>query len=179
MVSAPYIFFHSGRHWWKDDTDPILVNCKTINEEIARPLLTSLSVNVSRPDTLLSWLGNNDAAYITYILVFVDAYLFDHPPPTRWSELFEKLGREATNLQHLVVYWDYDPPIHTGLGTDLGFVQALTQLKVKRSITLEGFYAKPWPEYLERKMGLRPLEGESSRNGLLRQYQRGTKRLTP
>ena len=154
MVSAPYIFFHTDRHRWHDDTDPILVNCKTINEEIAQPLLTSLSVNVSRPDTLLSWLGNNDAAYISYLLVFVDAYCFA-PPATRWSKLFEKLGREATNLQHLVVYWDQEGPIHTGLGTDLCFVRALTQLKVKRSITLEGFYAKPWPECLERKMGLK------------------------
>jgi hypothetical protein len=60
-------------------------------------------VNVSLPDVLLSWLDKNDAAYITDLFVFVSP-VDGGPEATRWSRLFEKLGREATDLQHLTVY---------------------------------------------------------------------------
>jgi hypothetical protein len=47
---APYIFFHSpSGHWWEEGTDPILLNCRSINEEAVQHLLSSLSVNVSKP----------------------------------------------------------------------------------------------------------------------------------
>src|SRR5271170_7614577 len=67
---APYIFFHSpSGHWWEEGTDPILLNCRSINEEAVQHLLSSLSVNVSKPDALLAWLETNDASYITALHV--------------------------------------------------------------------------------------------------------------
>ncbi|EXJ61259.1 uncharacterized protein A1O5_12051 [Cladophialophora psammophila CBS 110553] len=142
MASPPYIFFHNrnGGYWWHEKTDPILQNCRTINEEAAQSLLSSLTVNVSQPCSLLRWLNKNHPAYITDLVVFVDACC-DSPPAMHWSQLFEKLGREATNLQHLTIYWDSENFVHRGLGKDLCFVRALTQLKVKKTITIEGFYA--------------------------------------
>ncbi len=73
---------------------------------------------------------------------------------THWSRLSAKLGREATNLEHLSFYWDWEDWLHRGLGKDLCFVRALPQLKVKESISLRGFYAQPWPHYLEREIGI-------------------------
>lgn len=127
MASPPYIFFHhaNGFYRWKDGTDPILVNCQNINEEAAKPFLTSLTVNVAEPDGLLLWLDKNDPAYITDLHVIVEA-VWTAPSAACWNKLFEKLGREATNLQHLQVWWDYYNPLHKGLGSDVCFVRALT-----------------------------------------------------
>lgn len=167
MAEPPYMFFHQKvGFFWRDTTDPVLRNCQSINDEAAQPFLASLGVNVSEPDVLLEWLEKNDAAYITELTVFAAAT--DNAP--RWSPLFEKLGRAATNLQHLIVYWEHSNSFHKGLGMDLHFVRALTQLKVKTTITLDGFYAQPWPSYLEREMGLKPVE--TGRFGARRRYQR-------
>jgi hypothetical protein len=192
MAHPPYIFFHSLHgHRWKEGTDPILLNCKSINEEAAQPLLTSLTLNVSQPRGLLTWLKTNDAKYIPTIHVFVDAFIcFDLMSGmaeknytqliTSWQRLFKMLAREATNLLHLEVYWDHYCFVHPGLGKDLCFVRALAQLKVQQSIKIEGCYAQPWPEYLERKTGLRPsAPGEDSWDAELRRYQSGTQGLVP
>jgi hypothetical protein len=62
---APYIFFHSpSGHWWEEGTDPILLNCRSINEEAVQHLLSSLSVNVSKPDALLAWLETNGPTFL-------------------------------------------------------------------------------------------------------------------
>jgi hypothetical protein len=99
---------------------------------------------------------------------------------TGWQRLFRTLARDATNLQRLQVYWDHEGYVHPGLGKNPSFVRALARLKVQQSIKLEGYYAQPWPEYLERKMGLRPLmEGEDAFTVDQRRYQRGTEGLLP
>jgi len=192
MAHPPYIFIHwLHGHRWHERTDPILLNCSSINEEAAQPLLTSLTVNVSEPLGLLNWLKSNNPKYITGLDVFVDAYVkFDlmsgmaeknyNQLLTSWQRLFDKLAREATNLQHLKVYWDWENFIHPGLGKDLCFVRALAQLKVQQSIKIDGFYAQPWPEYLERKMGLRPsVPAEDPLAAERRRYQNGTQGLLP
>jgi len=104
-------------------------------------------VNVSQPDALLTWLDKNDPSHIIDLHVIVEAYCKAHPT-TRWGQLFEKLGREAINLQHLFVLLDAEGPTHRGLGNDLCFSRALVQLKVKRITTINGCYAKDLPEYI-------------------------------
>jgi hypothetical protein len=180
---APYIFFHRASGYrWEEGTDPILLNCRSINEEAVQHLLSSLSINVSQPDALLAWLEINDASYITSLHVHLDAY-YKAPSATRWSRLFEKLGREATNLQHLSVYWDHEGYIHRGLGMDISFVQALVQLKVAKTISIRGFYAQRWPEYIEEKMGLKPFDDENipgtAWSRMLKSYQKGTEGIRP
>jgi hypothetical protein len=114
----------------------------SINDEAAQPLLTSFGVDVSAPKGLLSWLKTNNAKHITNLHVFVNAHVeFDLMPSvaeknyihlvSSWQRLFSKLAREATNLQHLEVYWDWENAIHSGLGRDLCFVRTLAQLKAK------------------------------------------------
>jgi hypothetical protein len=92
------MLFHSvSGHRWAPGTDPILLNCANINEEVAQPLLTSLTINVSQPDNLLSWLDENDARYIIDRLVLVDLY-YKAPSAIRWNQLFRTPGRNAMNL---------------------------------------------------------------------------------
>jgi hypothetical protein len=105
------------------------------------------------------------------------------PSAARWSRLFEKLGCEATDLQHLSVYWDHEGYLHRGLGKDISFVQALLQLKVTKTIPIRGFYAQRWPEYLEEKMGLKPSSDQnipgSTWSRMLKNYQKGTEGIRP
>jgi hypothetical protein len=98
-------------------------------------------------------------AHITDLHVIVEAYCKAHPA-TRWGQLFEKLGREAINLQHLFVLLDAEGPIHRGLGNDLCFPRALVQLKVKRIITINGCYAKDLPRVYRGRTAMKNLAAQ-------------------
>jgi len=182
MYSPPYLFFHSRKgYWWAQGTDPALQKLPTLNDT-PHDLLPSLTINVSQPDALMTWLEINNGALISDLTIFLDATDVA-PSPQRWCVLFHKLQREATNIQNLSVYWDAEGPIHIGLGKSVVFVRGLALLKVKRSVDIGGFYAKHWPRYLEENMGLKPVNKDcvpgSSWERSLRNYQRGTERLNP
>jgi hypothetical protein len=143
MYSPPYIFFHSPVGCrWADGTDPALQKLHTINDA-PNDLLPSLTINVSKPDALMTWLGTNNAARISNLSIFLDATSLS-PSPQQWCRLFDKLQREATDIQHLSVYWDaegpwgtrppwnIEDPLHFGLGKSVVFIRGLAQLKVKK-----------------------------------------------
>ncbi|USP81605.1 hypothetical protein yc1106_08879 [Curvularia clavata] len=182
MYSAPYLFFQRPRGYsWREGTNPALHKLSTLNDA-PDDLLPSLTINVSEPDALMTWLETNNAALISDLLVFVDA-VDTAPSPQRWCLLFDKLQREATKIQNLKVYWDSAGPIHIGLGKSVVFIRGLAQLKVERSLEIGGFYAKHWPRYLEEKMGLKPVDKEISPGSPwvaeLKKYQRGTEGRNP
>jgi hypothetical protein len=130
----------------------------------------------------MTWLETNNAALISDLTIFVDA-TDAAPSPQQWCVLFDKLQREATNIQNLGVYWDAEGPIHIRLGKSVVFIRGLAQLKGKGSVDIGGFYAKHWPKYLEEKMGWKPINKDifpgSSWEGFLRKYQRGTEHRNP
>lgn len=169
-------------YWWKEGTDPALQKLPTLNDA-PHDLLPSLGINVSRPDALMTWLETNNAALISDLTIILEAPYNVRTSPQRWCVLFDKLQREATNIQTLSIYWDAEGPIHIGLGKSVVFVRGLALLKVKKSVDIEGFYATHWPRYLEEKMGLKPVDKSnvpgSSWEGLLRNYQKGTERRNP
>ncbi|KAF2635758.1 hypothetical protein P280DRAFT_473661 [Massarina eburnea CBS 473.64] len=182
MYSPPYIYFHGQRGYrWRDGTDPTLQKLRSLNDA-PHDRLSSLTINVSQPDALMTWLETNNAALITDLSIFLNAY-FDAPTPQRWCILFNKLQQEATNIQNLSVYWDWEDITHPGLGRSVVFVRGLALLKVKTSLDIGGFYAKLWPRYLEENMGLVPVNKNdipgSDWERLLRDYQRGTEHLNP
>jgi hypothetical protein len=194
MYSPPYIFFHSLKGYrWADGTDPALQKLRTINDA-PNDLLPSLTINVSVPDALMTWLETNSAARISNLSIFLDA-TSSSPSPQRWCRLFDTLQQEATNIQDLSVYWDaegpwgtrppwnIENPLHFGLGKSVVFVRGLAQLKVKKSVEISGFYAKHWPRYLEEKMGLMPVNKQNIPGNYwewaLRDYQDGTGGLNP
>jgi hypothetical protein len=91
------------------------------------------------------------------------------------------LARDATDLQHLSVYWDAEGWMQ-GLGKDVTFLRALVMLRVKSTIVIEGFYAVRWPEFMERKMGLRPVQQSLRSRTWVRMvsgFQRGTEGIIP
>jgi hypothetical protein len=182
MYSPPYISFYTQRGYhWKEGTNPALQKLSTINDA-PDDLLQSLTINVSQPDALMAWLETNNAAVISDLHVFVDA-THRAPSPQRWCLLFDKLQREATNIQNLSVYWDAEGPIHIGLGKSVVFIRGLVQLKVEKSLEIGGFYAMHWPRYLEEKMALKPVNKDiipgSPWVGMLKKYQRGTESRNP
>jgi len=194
MYSPPYIFFHSSIGYrWADGTDPALQKLHSLNDA-PNDLLPSLTINVSQPDALMTWLRTNNAARISSLSIFLNATSLS-PSPQQWCRLFDKLQREATDVQHLSVYWDADgpwgtrppwnieDPLHFGLGQSVVFIRGLAQLKVKKSVEIGGFYAKHWPRYLEEKMGLKPVNKQQAPGSFwewsLRDYQEGTERLNP
>ena len=145
-------------------------------------LLPSLSINVSKPDTLLAWLDTNNAALISDLTIFVEP-VDTRPQP--WCALFRKLQNEATGVENLDIYWDAEWGggllSWLGLGKSLEFVREVAKLKVRNPVVIRGFYGRNWPGYLEQNMGLRPVEDFSS-NGKkrsLRIYQKGTEHLNP
>jgi hypothetical protein len=178
---------------WEEGTDPALQKLHTLNDA-PKDLLPSLTINVSQPKALMTWLETNNAALITHLSIFLEATSSSSSPPL-WCRLFDKLQREATNIQHLSIYWDAEGPwgtrrpwniedtLHFGLGRSVVFLRGLAQLKVKKGVEIGGFYAKYWPRYLEEKMGLKPVNKQndtgSSWEWSLRDYQYGTERLNP
>ncbi|KAI1372395.1 hypothetical protein F4677DRAFT_432741 [Hypoxylon crocopeplum] len=140
------------------------------------------------------WLATNNAALVSDLSIFLHATSISSSPPL-WCRLFDKLQREATNIQHLSIYWDADGPwgmrppwniedaLHPGLGRSVVFVRGLAQLRVRKGVEIGGFYAKHWPRYLEEKMGLKPVDKQnvpgSSWERSLIDYQIGTERLNP
>jgi hypothetical protein len=119
---------------------------------------------------------------VSDLTVFVDA-TDSAPSPQRWCLLFDKLQREATNVQNLSVYWDAEGPIHIGLGKSVVFIRGLAQLKVERSLEIGGSYAMHWPRYLEEKMALKPVDKNifpgSPWVDMLKKYQRETESRNP
>jgi len=194
MYSPPYFYFHSRvGHRWQTGTDPALLSLHTLNDA-PKDLLPSLTINVSQPEALITWLETNNAALISNLSIFLHATSSPSRPPI-WSRLFDKLQREATNIQHLSIYWDAEGPwgtrppwniedaLHFGLGRSVVFLHGLVQLKVKKGVEIGGFYAKHWPKYLEEKMGLKPVNKQNLPGSFwewsLRDYQRGTERFDP
>ncbi|KAI9692819.1 MAG: hypothetical protein M1822_004813 [Bathelium mastoideum] len=194
MYSPPYIFFHHPKGYsWDEGTDPALHKLRTLNDA-PDGLIPSLTINVSQPDALMTWLRKNNAALISDLFVFVDA-ASPAASAQRWYLLFDKLRRKAMNIQNLSVYWDADGPWgrptpwrledvgHSGLGKSVVFVRGLALLKVKKSVNITGWYAKLWPGYLKEKLGLEPVDKQnvpgSYRRRELKDYQRGTQRLNP
>jgi hypothetical protein len=184
MYSPPYIFFHGygpQGFRWADNTNPALHQLSTL-DNAPHDLLSSLSVNVSKPDTLLAWLDTNNAALISDLTIFVEPV---DTRPQLWCALFRKLQNEAMGVENLDIYWDAEWGggllSWFGLGRSVEFVREVAKLKVRNSVVIRGFYGRNWPDYLEQNMGLRPVEDFSSNEmkRSLRIYQKGTEHLNP
>lgn len=73
--------------------------------------------------------------------------------------------------------------MHRGLGKSLAFVRALAKIRPSEAVEITGFYAKNWPQYLEKEMGVRVvderlLDGKATPYAL-RSFQAGTEGLKP
>jgi hypothetical protein len=53
--------------------------------------------------------------------------------------------------------WSIEDPLHIRLGGSVVLVSGLAELKMKKSAETVGLYANIFPEYLEEKLGLKPV----------------------
>lgn len=83
--------------------------------------------------------------------------IYDEEGVQDWVELFQRLGREATRLAKVSMYWDQLSRETTGdvanvLSRDEGIIDGLACIKVKHGFDLVGKYAVLLVSFLEEKM---------------------------
>ena len=102
---------------------------------------------------------------------------------TTWCELLNKLADEATGLRHVSVYFDTAVEIDMfGAGRDVAFVRALARMKISGRLKLEGYFAAPWPRYLEEALGKPVWDARDHKKPYLEElaaFQQGTESLIP
>lgn len=75
-----------------------------------------------------------------------------------WRKLLTTIAAVATGLDYVYVFLDAEEEdFHYGAGLDVGFVKALGEIKLVPGGTMEltGMFARGWPEYLEKKVGMK------------------------
>lgn len=153
---------------------------------------SGFQIIVSNPTNLIHWLRNNDATQLSSLKIFSSATDVDDDArvnpfkssrsdakSSEWQRLFELLATDCVtpNLKCVEVFWDCADGWR-GLGTSVGFVRALGKLRPKEQVTLSGFYALNWPDFLRREMGVAVIIEDQSVVGW-RAFQRGTEGLVP
>lgn len=142
--------------------DPsILRTSKQIHHETSLILYSKNTFRIGDPASTLRWLnriGPNNLKFLRSIHLwvdFVDDTNVDIPKVPFWGKLFDRLAQEATGLQHVQVYWEFDEKYGIfSPGKDVNFVRQLTKLKGIQSLVLSGTYALRWPQFLAEKMGV-------------------------
>jgi hypothetical protein len=130
MATSPHLLFHSvSGHRWAPRDRPHPAQLR--KHQVAQPLLTSLTVNVSQTDTLLSWLDEDDARYITDLLVFVDVY-YKAPSAIRWNQLFQNARTRCNESAKLSNLLGFRGPMHTGFGEQCRLCPSSEALEGKR-----------------------------------------------
>jgi len=141
----------------------ILQTCKQVYHE-ASPILYSQNIFAATdPEDiflLLLYIGLENFRLIKHLDFYVP-WPSSLPP---WLRLFRTLAMEASGLRSLSldldVNFDYNEHHNTGtwwggLGDKANFVRALGKIQGLEDLSIKGYYAKTWPEYLEKKMGVR------------------------
>ncbi|TID17067.1 hypothetical protein E6O75_ATG09833 [Venturia nashicola] len=101
--------------------------------------------------------------------------VYDEESAQEWIELFHRLGREATWLENLRIYWDQLSRETPGedinvLSVDKGIIGGLASIKVKHSLVLVGLYAPLLVLSLEEKTGLVGRKMQDGNHVLKHQY---------
>ena len=103
---------------------------------------------------------------------------------SEWISLLKTL---PSSLRTLQVWFGMRPSGNTdkfsGIGTSIDFVRAIGEVKGLSKLTIRGYYAVNWPEYLRRVMDC-PVEAiagcrRKSTLQAIQQFQEGTEHLLP
>jgi hypothetical protein len=169
---------------------------KSIQRQIS-PAFYSENVfaNISNPTFALEWLdkiGKDNIKHLAKLRIYVHPVyergifppgdVFYNPqsgPP--WCKLFRKLAADATGLRQIYIFWDSELTFgHSGGGADVDVVRALAEIRGLQKLEIDGYFAKEWPAYLQRKTGLTvwtPIGREDWYLRELRKFQRDTRDL--
>lgn len=193
MTNRPlFQFFNKAGYFYIKDRDgkPDFRNVLQVCRDDGQDGIGDFDVSVSDPRGLLKWLQQpeNSLDHLVTLSLFIEATTLDSMlPPTismwgdqtadDWLRLFEYISPMLTNLKNLSVYWDCEG-CHRGLGKSLAFIRALAKLRPSEGVTLAGFYAVNWPNYLENEMQVAVVKDMIPHHGL-RSFQVGTEVLWP
>lgn len=141
----------------------ILRTCKQVYRE-ANPILYSQNAfAISHPKQmfrLVGQIGPVNVKLVKTLQIWVP-WGSDLAP---WLQLLHFLAEEATGLRSLELGWGANcaslPHLERGanergLGDNLDFVRTLGNIRGLEELVIEGYYAKNWPAYLERRLGMR------------------------
>jgi hypothetical protein len=135
----------------------ILRSCKKIHSEASPILYSKNTFYVDNPKIMIAFLhqiGSLNSVWLRIIDIWVT---WGHPSP--WIELLDMLSKRATGLRNIMITWGGSwrsaPKPICGLGCNLEFVHALARIRGLETLELSGFYAKPWPAFLEERMNVR------------------------
>ena len=169
-------------------TISVLRTCKQIYTEASPVFYSKNEIVVAEPEMIIRWLaliGRINVRHLRTIRIFVGAADYGGDFSSRdstcvdrlWYKLLDVLARDAAGLRHIYIYWSFD--CSGAAGKDLHFVRRLAKLQRLQSMGLDGYYAKQWPSYLARKLGIEVQEVQHSLPTLKKKYQRGTENLLP
>ena len=166
----------------------VLRTCKQIHTEGSPIFYSKNEIVVDEPEPIIRWfalIGRMNVRHLRRIRIFVGAVqCFENTCPQHsacvgqsWYKLLDELARNAAGLRHIYIYWSFK--CSGAAGKDLHFVRRLGELQRLQSMDLDGYYAKQWPIYLTRKLGIEVHEEAPSLPTLKKRYQRGTETLLP
>lgn len=168
----------------------LLQTCKQIYFEASPILYSQNTHHITNPTTMLAFfnqIGPVHTKELKTLNIWV-AYCVSGP----WLPFLLRLAQDATGIRNIAIGWGIDEMAfhhheRCGLGDDVSLVRALGKIQGLEKLELIGFYAKRWPEYLEKTTGAlvtayRPwntgFRDEDSIN-LFLDYQMATEDLCP
>ncbi|KAH7073386.1 hypothetical protein FB567DRAFT_198865 [Paraphoma chrysanthemicola] len=141
----------------------LLRTCRQVHLEANQIVYAQNTFHIREAEDGLRFLdkiGPRNSAYIVGITIWV-SYLAGC---RAWLQLLQRLATSATGLRRLTIGWgartDCAIPsqrgaMERGLGDNLDFVRTLAQIQGLDELVIQGYYAKPWPAYLEKAMGVK------------------------
>lgn len=168
-------------------TVSLLRTCQQVHREAAPVLYSRMIFHLYVCPKALDFLRSIGPINKTYIKS-LHIFFADSPQMGLWKDLVYALKHEVKGLRQLRVVWE--DTIY-GAGKDPRYVRGLATIRGLEALSIEGFYAKRWPEYLETKMGLpvsvddgRKDRSRKQRSSLLTlnlrdEFQKGTEDFYP
>lgn len=146
---------HEYYSWKKNSsgdraTVSLLRTCKQIHNEAAPVLYSTITFHLYVCPKAVDFLRSIGPINITYIKS-LHIFFTNSPKIAIWKELVHALRYDVKGLRQLRVVWE---DTTYGAGKDPRYVRGLATIRGLEALSIEGFYAKRWPEYLEMKMGL-------------------------
>lgn len=168
-------------------TVSLLRTCKQVHNEAAPVLYSGMTFHLYVCPKALDFLRSIGPINKTYIKS-LHIFFTNAPKIAIWKELVHALRHDVKGLRQLRVVWD--DTIY-GAGKDPRYVRGLATIRGLEALSIEGFYAKRWPEYLETKMGLPVSVDDGRKDGSRKQrsslltlnlrdeFQKGTEDFYP
>ena len=122
-------------------------------------LYESNTFQFSDPVKALRWLeqiGLSNIGALRDVSIFVEGVVGDSTR-LQWYGVLRELGRKATRLKALDVYFDQEG-IHRSSGYDEEIVLALAGIRSLDKLEVGGFYSSDWLRLLKGRIGVSIME---------------------